>query len=170
MATTRTASTKGLSDLFHATLKDIYFAEKKILATLPKMAKAAQSPDLKAAFEKHHGETQEHVARLEEIFEIIDKKPQAKTCAAIMGITEEGAEIMEEYKGAPALDAGLLAVAQAVEHYEISRYGTMRTWASELGLDEAVTLLDLTLGEEKTTDKALTQLAESAVNVAAEAA
>jgi ferritin-like metal-binding protein YciE len=170
MATTKAASTKGLSELFHDTLKDIYFAEKKVLATLPKMAKAAQSPDLKAAFEKHHGETQEHVARLEEVFEVIGKKPQAKTCAAIVGITDEGAEIMEEYEGTPALDAGLLAVAQAVEHYEISRYGTMKTWATELGLDEAVSILNLTLDEEKATDEALTALAESAVNVAAEAA
>lgn len=169
MATSK-ASSKGLNELFHDTLKDIYFAEKKILATLPKMAKAAQSADLKAAFEKHRGETQEHVSRLEEVFEVIGKKPAAKTCAAIMGITEEGAEIMEEYKGTPALDAGLLAAAQAVEHYEISRYGTLRTWASELGLTEAVNLLDLTLGEEKATDEALTELAESAVNVAAEAA
>jgi len=133
-------------------------------------SKAAQSADLKAAFEKHHGETQEHVARLEEVFEVIGKKPAAKTCAAIMGITEEGAEIMEEYKGSPALDAGLIAAAQAVEHYEISRYGTLRTWAAEIGLNEAVNLLDLTLGEEKATDAALTELAESAVNVAAEAA
>jgi len=170
MATTKSASPKGLSELFHDTLKDIYFAEKKILSTLPKMAKAAQSPDLKAAFEKHRGETEEHVARLEELFEVIDKKPQAKTCAAIVGITDEGAEIMEEYKGTPALDAGLLAVAQAVEHYEISRYGTMKTWATELGLDEAVSLLELTLGEEKATDEALTALAESTVNMAAEAA
>ncbi|MBZ9739720.1 MULTISPECIES: ferritin-like domain-containing protein [unclassified Mesorhizobium] len=170
MATTKKASTKGLNELFIDTLKDIYFAEKKILATLPKMAKAAQSPDLKAAFEKHRGQTQEHVARLEKIFSALGKKPQGKTCAAIMGITEEGSEIMDEYKGSPALDAGLLAAAQAVEHYEISRYGTMRTWASELGMDEAVELLELTLGEEKDTDEALTQLAESAVNVAAEAA
>jgi ferritin-like metal-binding protein YciE len=169
MATTK-ASSKGLNELFHDTLKDIYFAEKKILATLPKMAKAAQSSDLRAAFEKHRGQTEEHVARLEDVFEVIGKKPAAKTCAAIMGITDEGAEIMEEYKGSPALDAGLLAAAQAVEHYEISRYGTMRTWASELGLTEAVNLLDLTLGEEKETDAALTELAESAVNVAAEAA
>ena len=168
MATTK--APKGLNDLFHDTLKDIYFAEKKILATLPKMAKAAQSPHLKAAFEKHHGETQEHVARLEEVFEVIGKKPAAKTCAAIVGITDEGAEIMEEYKDSPALDAGLLAAAQAVEHYEISRYGTMRTWASELGLTEAVELLDLTLAEEKKTDVALSKLAESAVNLAAEAA
>ena len=159
---------KKLSDLFHDTLKDIYFAEKKILTTLPKMAKAAQSPDLKAAFDKHRAETEEHVARLEEIFQVIDKKPQGKTCAAIVGITDEGAEIMEEYKGAPALDAGLLAAAQAVEHYEISRYGTMRTWAEELGLTEAVNLIDKTLDEEKATDQTLTKLAKSVVNAEAE--
>jgi ferritin-like metal-binding protein YciE len=161
---------KKLDELFHDTLKDIYFAEKKILATLPKMAKAAQSPDLKKAFEKHRGETEGHVARLEKVFATIDKKPQAKTCDAIVGITEEGAEIIKEYKGSPALDAGLLAAAQAVEHYEISRYGTLRTWAQELGLNDAVRLLDQTLDEEKKTDAALTTIAESAVNQQAEAA
>jgi ferritin-like metal-binding protein YciE len=161
---------KKLDDLFHDTLKDIYFAEKKILATLPKMAKAAQSPDLKKAFEKHRGETEGHVARLEKVFAAIDKKPQAKTCDAIVGITDEGAEIMKEYKGSPALDAGLLAAAQAVEHYEISRYGTMKTWAQELGLNDVVRLLDQTLDEEKKTDAALTKIAESAVNQQAEAA
>jgi ferritin-like metal-binding protein YciE len=161
---------KTLDDLFHDTLKDIYFAEKKILAALPKMMKAAQSSELKAAFEKHRGETEEQVERLEQVFAIIEKKPQGKTCAAIVGITEEGAEIMEEYKGSPALDAGLLAAAQAVEHYEISRYGTLRTWAGELGFDEAVALLEETLEEEKATDEALTQLAESVVNQKAEAA
>ena len=132
--------------------------------------KAAQSSELKAAFEKHRGETEGQVERLEQVFGIIEKKPQGKTCAAIVGITEEGAEIMEEYKGSPALDAGLLAAAQAVEHYEISRYGTLRTWAGELGLDEAVALLEETLEEEKATDEALTQLAESVVNQKAEAA
>ena len=161
---------KTLDDLFHDTLKDIYYAEKKILAALPKMMKAAQSSELKAAFEKHRGETEGQVERLEQVFAIIEKKPQGKTCAAIVGITEEGAEIMEEYKGSPALDAGLLAAAQAVEHYEISRYGTLRTWAEELGLDEAVALLEETLEEEKATDEALTQLAESVVNQKAEAA
>jgi ferritin-like metal-binding protein YciE len=164
------AKTKTLNDLFHDTLKDIYFAEKKILAALPKMAKAAQSEDLKAAFEKHHTETEKQVMRLEQVFDEIDAKPQGKTCDAIVGILTEGQEVIKEYKGMPALDAGLLAAAQAVEHYEISRYGTLRTWAQELGLTEAVGLLDKTLVEEKETDAALTQLAESAVNVAAEAA
>ena len=161
---------KNLDDLFHDTLKDIYFAEKKILSTLPKMAKAALSIDLKEVFEKHRGETEGHIARLEKIFAAIDKKPQAKTCDAIVGITDEGAEIMKEYKGSPALDAGLLAAAQAVEHYEISRYGTMRTWARELGLEEAVRLLELTLAEEKKTDATLTKIAETVVNQQAEAA
>src|SRR6185503_7344236 len=124
---------KMLADLFHDTLKDVYFAEKKIYASLPKMAKAAQNGDLKAAFEKHHGETEGQITRLENVFAEIDEKPQAKTCDAIMGILDEGKEIMDEYKGSPALDAGLLAAAQAVEHYEISRYGTLRTWAEELG-------------------------------------
>ena len=161
---------KMLEDLFHDTLKDIYFAEKKSLATLPKMEKAAQAGELKAAFKKHHTETQGHIDRLEKVFAIIDKKPVGKTCDAIVGITDEGAEIMDEYKGSPALDAGLLAAAQAVEHYEISRYGTLKTWANELGLGDAVKLLDATLAEEKKTDAALTEIAESVVNQEAEAA
>jgi ferritin-like metal-binding protein YciE len=164
------ASTKNLRDLFHDTLKDIYFAEKKILTALPKMAKAAQSDDLKAAFEKHESETEGHVERLEQVFKEIDETPRGKTCDAIMGLIEEGQEIMKEYKGMPALDAGLLAAAQSVEHYEISRYGTLKTWAEELGLDKAVSLLDATLAEEKKTDQTLTQLAESGVNQHAEAA
>lgn len=161
---------KTLGDLFHDTLKDIYYAEKKILSTLPKMAKAAQSGELKAAFEKHRRETEGQVARLEQVFEMIGKKPQGKTCAAIVGITDEGAEIMQEYKGSPAHDAGLLAAAQAVEHYEITRYGTLRTWAEELELDEAAGLLQETLEEEEATNEALTSLAQSVVNQRAEAA
>jgi ferritin-like metal-binding protein YciE len=161
---------KTLDELFHDTLKDIYFAEKKILATLPKMAKAANSDELRKAFEKHREETEGHVERLEEVFALIDKKAQGKTCAAIVGITDEGAEIMSEYKGSPALDAGLLAAAQAVEHYEISRYGTLRAWAKELGLSEAASLLEQTLKEEKMTDEALTKIAKSSVNIEAEAA
>ena len=161
---------KTLDDLFHDTLKDIYYAEKKILATLPKMAKAAQNDELTAAFEKHHAETEHQVERLEQVFALIDKKAQGKTCDAIIGITDEGAEIMKDYKGSPALDAGLIAAAQAVEHYEISRYGTLRTWAEELGLNDAVSLLQETLDEEKATDVALTKIAESVVNQEAEAA
>lgn len=164
------AKEKTLRDLFHDTLKDIYFAEKKILTALPKMAKASQSEELRAAFEKHESQTEEHVARLEKVFGEIDHKPQGKTCDAILGIIEEGQEVMKNYKGMPALDAGLLAAAQAVEHYEISRYGTLKTWASELGLDDAVKLLETTLEEEKETDAELTELAQSEVNQHAEAA
>jgi ferritin-like metal-binding protein YciE len=155
---------KGLEELFHDTLKDIYFAEKKTLAALPKMAKAARSSELKAAFEKHHDETGEHVARLEKVFATIDKKPQGKTCEAIVGITNEGAEAMKEYKGSPAHDPALLAATQAVEHYEISRYGTLKTWANELGLKDAASLQDATLQEEKKTDATLTKIAETVVN------
>ena len=161
---------KKLDELFHDTLKDIYFAEKKILSTLPKMAKAAQSKDLKAAFQKHETETEEHVARLEKVFAEIDEAPRGKTCDAIMGIIEEGQEVMEEYKGSPALDAGLLGAAQAVEHYEISRYGTLIAWAEELGLDDAVSLLEETLEEEEATDEALTEIAKTAINQQAQAA
>ena len=164
------AKEKTLRDLFHDTLKDIYFAEKKILSALPKMAKAARDGKLQAAFEKHHGETETHVSRLEQVFSVIDAKPQGKTCDAIMGIIEEGQEVMKEFKGAPALDAGLLAAAQAVEHYEIARYGTLKTWAAELGLNQSVKLLEATLAEEKKTDETLTQLAESEVNQHAQAA
>jgi ferritin-like metal-binding protein YciE len=161
---------KLLSELFHDTLKDVYFAENRILKTLPKMAKAAHSKELKAAFVKHEKETRGQVKRLEQVFKIFGKKPQAKKCEAIMGITKEGAEIMADYKGMPALDAGLAAAAQAVEHYEMSRYGTLKTWAQELGMPEAAALLDATLKEEKATDAALTSLAKAVVNVEAEAA
>jgi ferritin-like metal-binding protein YciE len=160
---------KQLDELFHDTLKDIYYAEKKILAALPKMAKAAQNEDLAAAFEKHEGETEEQISRLEQVFELIDAKPQGKKCAAIEGILEEGQEIIKEYKGSPALDAGLVSAAQAVEHYEIARYGTLRTWAQELGLDDAAKLLQETLDEEEATDQALSELAESVVNQEAQA-
>jgi ferritin-like metal-binding protein YciE len=163
-------SGKNLQELFHDTLKDIYFAEKKILSALPKMAKAAQSKHLKAAFQKHETETEEHVARLEKVFAEIDETPRGKTCDAIMGIIAEGQEIMKEFKGAPALDAGLVAAAQAVEHYEIARYGTLKTWAAELGLNQAVRLLETTLSEEKKTDETLTKLAEGEVNQHAQAA
>ena len=161
---------KNLKELFHDTLKDIYFAEKKILAVLPKMAKAAQAGELKAAFEKHEQETEEHVVRLEKVFEALEEAPRGKTCDAIMGIIEEGQDVMKEFKGKPALDAGLLAAAQAVEHYEIARYGTLRTWASELGLSQAAKLLETTLAEEKKTDETLSKLAERGVNQHAQAA
>jgi len=152
---------KKLEDLFHETLKDIYFAENKILKSLPKMAKAAQSKELRAAFVKHERETKGQVKRLDRVFKIIGKPARGKTCAAINGITEEGSEIIKDFKGMPALDAGLLAAAQAVEHYEISRY--VSTWA-----EDAIDLLEATLQEEKNTDKTLTGIAKSVVNVEAE--
>jgi ferritin-like metal-binding protein YciE len=155
---------KTMDSLFHDTLKDIYYAEKKILRTLPKMAKGANSRELKAAFEKHRDQTEGQIERLEQVFEMIGKRAQGKTCPAIDGIIEEGQEILEEYKGTPALDAGLLAAAQAVEHYEITRYGTLRRWAEMMGMQEAAELLNQTLEEESQTDEELTALADQSVN------
>jgi len=159
---------KNLNDLFYDTLKDIYYAERQVLKALPKMARAAHAPELKKAFEKHRDETEGHVERLQQVFELIGKRAQGKTCEAIQGILAEGEEIMEEFKGTKALDAGLISSAQAVEHYEITRYGTLKAWAEQLGHSEAVKLLDQTLQEESKTDEALTTLAESAVNAAAQ--
>lgn len=157
-------TTKTMENLFHDMLKDIYYAEKKILKALPKMAKGAQSPKLKAAFEKHREETEGQIDRLEQIFEIIGKRAQGKTCEAINGILEEGEEILEEYKGSDAIDAGLVAAAQAVEHYEMARYGTLKCWAEMMGMNGAVKLLDATLKQEAKTDEDLTKLAEEQVN------
>jgi ferritin-like metal-binding protein YciE len=158
---------KNLDALFLDTLKDIYYAEKQIYKSLPKMAKAAQSDQLRSAFEKHHDETEGHIERLEQIFEQLGKPARGKKCDAIEGILDEGTEVMQEYEDTPALDAGLLAAAQAVEHYEISRYGTLKNWAGKLGLKDAMKLLDETLGEEKKTDDTLTKIAVSAVNAEA---
>ena len=158
------AKQKTLDDLFLDTLKDIYYAERKILKALPKMARGAQSPELKAAFEKHRDETEGQIERLQQVFEIIGKAPRGKTCDAIEGILAEGDEILEEYKDTPALDAGLLAAAQAVEHYEITRYGTLKRWAEMLGMDDAAKLLDQTLAEESKTDEDLTAFADSSAN------
>lgn len=153
---------KALEDMFHDMLKDIYYAEKQILKTLPKMAKAAKSPELKQAFENHRQETEGHVERLGDVFEALGKAPRGKTCDAILGILEEGKAMMEDYADSPALDAGLIASAQAVEHYEITRYGTLSAWAKQLGHKDAVTLLEATLAEESKTDKLLTQMGGSA--------
>src|ERR1700757_2026935 len=158
---------KDLKALFIDTLKDIYYAEKQIYKSLPKMAKAANSDQLRAAFEKHHDETEGQIERLERIFELLGKPARGKKCDAIEGILDEGKEFMDDYKDEPALDAGLLTAAQAVEHYEISRYGTLKTWADKLGMKDAVKLLDQTLAEEKKTDETLSRIAESAVNAEA---
>ena len=155
---------KTLDNLFYDTLKDIYYAERKILKGLKKMSKGAQAPELKAAFDKHYEETEGQIERLQQVFEIIGKAPRGKTCDAIEGILAEGEEIMEEYKDTPALDAGLLAAAQAVEHYEITRYGTLKRWAGVLGLKDAVALLDETLQEESQTDEDLTAIADAEIN------
>jgi len=161
---------KTLEDLFYDTLKDVYYAERKLLKALPKMARAAQSPDLAAAFEKHRDETEGHVERLQQVFEILGKRSQAKTCPAIDGIVEEGEEVIGAFDGMPALDAGLVSSAQAAEHYEIARYGTLCRWASDLGMADAADLLKATLAEEEATDAALSRLAEGGINRQAMAA
>ena len=161
---------KTLATLFHETLKDVYYAERKILKALPKMARGATSPQLKAAFEKHRDETEVHVERLQQVFDIMGKPARGKTCDAIEGILAEGDEILEDFKGQAALDAGLASAAQAVEHYEIARYGTLARWAGELGMKDAQKLLVTTLQEETKTDEALTALAEGSLNSAAMAA
>ena len=157
-------SANPLEDLFTETLKDIYFAEKQILRALPKMAKEATSPELKQAFEKHRDETEGQVERLNDIFESMGRPARGKTCEAIIGIIDEAKEMMEEFKGEEALDAGLAASAQTVEHYEIARYGTLKSWARQLGMEDAAKLLDETLQEEIKTDKLLTELAMKTVN------
>jgi len=164
MATTRKAATKGLEDLFLDGLKDVYYAEKKILKALPKMATGASGEEVAAAFRKHLAETEGQVERLEHVFELIGGTAKGKTCPAIDGIIEEGSEILTEYKGAPACDAGLVGAAQAVEHYEIARYGTLIAWAQQLGHADAAELLKATLAEEEATDEALSALGEGGVN------
>ncbi|WP_082477892.1 MULTISPECIES: ferritin-like domain-containing protein [unclassified Rhizobium] len=159
---------KLLEDLFLDTLKGVYFAEQKIAATLPELEAVASHSQLKSALRKHLDETKTHVTRLEAIFNVIGAKPETKTCDAILGITDEAADIIAEYEGCPSLDAGLLAAAQAVEHYEMSRYGTLRTWALELGYEEAAEILQTTLNEEEAADLALTTIAISVVNRNAE--
>lgn len=155
---------RDLNDLFVDALKDIYHAEKQIYKALPKMADAASSDRLRSAFETHKNETEVQIGRLEQIFEGLGKPASSKTCEGIDGILAEGMEILDKYAGTSALDPGILAAAQAVEHYEISRYGTLRTWANTLGMQEVVKLLDQTLAEEKKTDDTLSKLALSAVN------
>lgn len=161
------AKTKTLDDLFLDTLKDVYYAERKILKALPKMKRAAQNEALVSAFEKHHTETEEQIERLQKLFEILGKPARGKTCDAIEGILAEAEDIMDEFKDSPALDAGLISSAQAVEHYEIARYGTLHRWAIVLGMKDAAKLLDETLQQEWKTDTDLTDLANKTVNDAA---
>ncbi|MCB8837566.1 ferritin-like domain-containing protein [Aurantimonas sp. VKM B-3413] len=155
---------KTLDDLFLDTLKDVYHAEKQILRGLTKMAKSATTDDLRNAFETHREETDHQVQRLEQVFEMVGKRAQGKPCEAMQGLIEEGKEIMDEFKGSVALDAGLISSAQAIEHYEIARYGTLINWANKLGMKDAAKLLQETLEEEKKTDALLSKLAGEAVN------
>lgn len=155
---------KNLEELFHHLLKDIYYAEKQIVKALPKMAKATENPQLKQAFEHHLEETKGQVQRLEEVFKIIDKTPRGEKCPAILGLVEEGEEVIEKGEDGDVIDAGLLAGAQAVEHYEMSRYGTMIAWAEQLGYAKAIPLLRATLKEEKAADQKLNEIAMSSVN------
>ncbi len=158
---------KDLKALFLHQLKDTYFAENAILKALPQMADAAESEELRGAFAVHLKETEGQVRRLEQIFEIVGEKPEGIPCKAIQGIIEEGQEILQEFEDGEALDAGLIAAAQAVEHYEIARYGTLLAWAKQLGLSEAEGLIEETLVEEENTDQVLSELAEDAINPAA---
>jgi len=158
------APAKGLQDLFTNGLRDIYYAENKIVEALPKMAEGAESAELKQAFQQHLAETEEQILRLEQVFEILDTPATGKSCPAIDGIIQEGSEILEQYQGSPSIDAGLVAAAQAVEHYEIARYGTLLAWATQLGLSDAADLLGATLDEEEATDEALSAIAEGGAN------
>jgi ferritin-like metal-binding protein YciE len=157
-----------LHDAFEEELKDVLSAEKQLLKALPKMAKAATNEDLKAGFEEHLEQTKTHVERLEKVFELLDKAPRAKKCKAMEGLIEEGAELMEEDMEPDVLDAMLIGAAQKVEHYEIATYGTLVTWAKQLEMEEAASILHETLDEEKETDMKLTELAETGINAEAE--
>jgi ferritin-like metal-binding protein YciE len=157
-------SEKTLDDLFLQTLKDTYSAEKQILRALRKMSKMADSERLALAFDTHRLETEGQIKRLETVFEQLGKPPRGKICEAIQGIVAEAEEIAEEFKGSDALDAGLIAAAQAIEHYEITRYGSLKSWAAELGLETVAKLVTQTLDEEKKADALLTKLAEGRAN------
>jgi ferritin-like metal-binding protein YciE len=159
---------KTLNDLFIDQIKDLYSAENQLVKALPKMAKAASNEDLAAGFEEHLEQTRKHVARLEKVCQALGVTPKGKKCAAMEGLIEEGKELLEEDASESVLDAGLIAAAQKVEHYEIASYGTVRTWAEQLGMDDAVELLQQTLDEEKQTDDKLTDLAKSTINEEAE--
>lgn len=158
------AKEKTLHDAFYETLKDVYYAEKQSVRALKKSAKAAKTDELKQAFETHAQESEGQVERLEKVFEIIDKAPRAKTCEAMQGLTSEMNDDLEDFGSTEAADAVLIGCAQAIEHYEIARYGMLKTWAGQLGLEDAATLLDQTLQEEKKTDELLTQIAEKSGN------
>lgn len=155
---------KTMQDLFVHSLKDIYYTEKKLVTELPRMAKKASDPDLRRAFENHAAQSENHLSRLEEVFELIEVQPRGEKCEALDGMLEETKELLRDVKDAEILDAGLLADAQVIEHYEIARYGTLIAWSKQLGLTEAEPILSETLEEEKETDKLLTEIAEAEIN------
>ena len=155
---------KTLEDLFNGVLQDVYYAEKQLLKALPKMAKKATNDKLVQAFNTHREQTEGQIERLDQAFEMIGKKPRGKKCEAILGIIAEGQEAMEEVDDEDTLDAALIGAAQAAEHYEIARYGTLCAWAKQLGKPQLARLLHQTLEEEKQTDELLTKIAEGAVN------
>ena len=155
---------RSMNDLYYALLQDVYFAEKQLLKTLPKLAKKSSNRKLQKAFLDHRDETEVQIERLEKVFEALGKRPRGKTCDAIMGIIAEGQEVIDEVDDEVVRDAGILAAAQAAEHYEIARYGTLRSWAELLGQEDAVELFEETLEEEKHADELLTQIADSEVN------
>lgn len=163
MATTP-ATTNTMEELFMHHLKDIYYAEKQILKDLPKMMKKAETQELMQAFEQHREETVHQVERLEQVFQLMGEKAKAEPCEAIQGLAEEGKELMGSFPKGPILDAGLIAAGQAIEHYEIARYGTLVEWAKQMGQKEVADLLNQTLQEEKKTDQLLSQLAKGNVN------
>src|ERR1700733_5921809 len=158
---------QSMNELFHALLQDVYYAEKQLLKALPKLAKKSANAQLSEAFLTHRDETEGQIERLDKVFEMIGKKPRAKKCDAILGIIAEGEEVIAEVEDRAVRDAGILAAAQAAEHYEMARYGTLCAWAKALGHEDAVELLQETLDEEKHADEVLKEIAESAVNEAA---
>jgi ferritin-like metal-binding protein YciE len=160
---------KDLRALFLHQLKDTYFAENAILKALPTMAQAARSEELRGAFGVHVEETRNQVKRLDQVFKLLGEKPEGVECKAIQGIVAEGEEVMSDFGGSEAIDAGLISAAQAIEHYEITRYGTLLAWAKQLEFSEAVSLLEETLVEEENTDELLSELAEEAANPVAAA-
>ncbi|MCC5975311.1 MAG: ferritin-like domain-containing protein [Rubellimicrobium sp.] len=161
---------ESLDDLFLHTLKDVLYAERKILKALPKMERKATDPKLRAAFSSHRDETEDQVMRLEEVFESIGKPARGAKCDAMVGLIEEAEGLMADIDAPETMDAALISLAQAVEHYEIARYGTLVAWARQLGMPKAAAILKETLDEEYGADKALSKLAESRLNAAAAAA
>lgn len=161
---------ESLQDLYVDELKDLYSAENQLVKALPKMAKAASSEDLQAAFEEHLEQTRGHVKRLEQVFKKLNASPKGKKCKAMEGLLDEGEEVINEDAEPAVKDAALIAAAQRVEHYEIAGYGCVRTYAQQLGFNDAAELLQQTLNEEGETDKKLTELAESVINVEAQGA